>query len=375
MANKKKQHYVPRFYLKNFSLDNLKKEIRIFNINSSKFIPSGSLKNQAYGDYFYGRDLKIENSLKVLEDISAPIIQNIIIQNSVPSIESREYQTLLTFLLSLEARTPYKVDQLNEFADKLVKAAIKNSRLAPNLNLNAFSIDIVDPSKFALRNALLGLPLVLDLGLKVAINNTQEPFITSDNPVVLYNQFLESRKKYGSNTGLACQGLELFLPISPRHLLVFFDRDIYKVGCRKNIAINVNNVGDVNNLNSLQCINAKENLYFNDEISEIQIRQLMNQSIRLRRKTKANVDKPIALKTDKVGKFPFHMYGTDIKCSLSLSFIHLLKNAKKYILEDEFLHVRNISTCLLHDQFVKQVNKGRYKITEFPKFLRTVDKY
>lgn len=371
MASKKKQHYIPRFYLKNFSLDNLKKEIRIFNINSSKFIPSGSLKNQAYGDYFYGRDLKIENALEVLEGLWAQVIKSIITTHSIPSIESQEYHTLLTFILSLEARTPSKVDQLNEFSDKLVKAAIsKDSSSAPHLN--DFNAVMTNPSKVALENALLALPLALDLGLKIAINRTQEPFITSDHPVVLYNQFLEPRKKYGSNTGLACKGLEIFIPISPRHLLVFFDIDVYKVGCRKNIPINIDSIADVKKLNSLQCINAKENLYFNNEISEVQIRQVMNCSVRLRRKTKANVDEFVGIKADTEEKVLLHMYGSDVRCSLFLSFIHILKNAKNYTLGDRVYHVRNITICHLHKQFSKQVNRGRYRVTEFSKFLRTV---
>ena len=58
MADKKRQHYVPRFYLKNFSINSEGKAIGIYNVEKCKFIPSGSLKSQAYENYFYGEDEK-----------------------------------------------------------------------------------------------------------------------------------------------------------------------------------------------------------------------------------------------------------------------------------------------------------------------------
>ncbi|MBD1844312.1 DUF4238 domain-containing protein [Cyanobacteria bacterium FACHB-63] len=369
MADKKKQHYIPRFYLKNFSLNNSERAIRIFNLASSKFIPSGNLKDQAYKNYFYGRDLKLENALGILEGISAKVIRDIVAQNSVPAKGSQDYSTLLLFIISLSYRTPYRVEQLNELADKFAKAALsKESSAQPLLNDCRFVMS--DPIQVAIRNATLYLPLALDLGLKVAINKTQEFFITSDHPVVLYNQFLEPRKKYGSNTGLACKGLEIFLPISPRHLLILFDRDVYGVGNRNDVVIDVTNGADVKALNLLQCISANENLYFNEEISEAQIRYLMNHANRRRREAKANVDEYVNSKTDEEMRFLLHLYGADVKCSLSLSFIRLLKKAKQYILGDKVLHVRDPRRCKLLEQFAEQVKKGKYRASDFQKFLR-----
>ncbi len=371
MAHKKKQHYVPRFYLKSFSLKDSQTAIRIFNIASSKFISSGNLKDQAYKNYFYGRDLKIENALGILEGAAAKIIYNLLTNNSVPSKGSQDYSTLLTFIISLSERTPYRFEQLNEFADKLVKSVIsKESPVLPGMDKVRFAM--TNPIKVALGSAARSLPLTLDLSLKVVVNKTQEPFITSDHPVVLYNQFLELRKKYGSNTGLACKGLEIFLPISSRHLLILFDRDVYKVGNKNDSVIDVTNVADVRALNLLQCISANENLYFNDEASELLIRNLMSYAIPRRRVAKVNIDEYAGPKTGEETRFLLHMYKLDVKCSLSHSFIRCLKKARHYTLEDKTLHVRDIGICRLHEQFVKQVKKGRYRASEFPKFLKDV---
>jgi hypothetical protein len=221
---------------------------------------------------------------------------------------------------------------------------------------------------------MLLFKMLLVLSSKIVTNKTQEPFITSDHLVVLYNQFLESRKKYGSNTGLACKGLEIFFPVSPKQLLILFDHDVYKVGNKNDTVINVTDLGDIRTLNLIQCISANENLYFNSEASQAQIRNLVKSATRHRREAKANINEYAELKTDEEMRFLLHMYRSDVQCSSSLSFIRLLKKARYYTLEDKILHVRDIRICRLHEQFVEQVKKGRYCASEFSKFLRDVSK-
>jgi hypothetical protein len=91
MADKKKQHYVARFYLKIFSVNNNGATIGIFNLASSMLFSGGKLKNQAYKNYFYGRDLQVGNALEMLEGIAARVIKNIMNKNQMPLAGSREY--------------------------------------------------------------------------------------------------------------------------------------------------------------------------------------------------------------------------------------------------------------------------------------------
>jgi hypothetical protein len=81
--------------------------------------------------------------------------------------------------------------------------------------------------------------MALDLRWKLLQNKTDLPFITSDHPAVRYNQFLEPRIRSGSNTGLVARGLQMFLPLSPKHVLVLFDSETYKVGGMKLRVMNV----------------------------------------------------------------------------------------------------------------------------------------
>jgi hypothetical protein len=56
MTEKKKQHFVPRFYLKNFSLNAEGKKISLFNFAASKYVSCTNLYDQAYKNYFFGED-------------------------------------------------------------------------------------------------------------------------------------------------------------------------------------------------------------------------------------------------------------------------------------------------------------------------------
>lgn len=64
MASNKNQHFVPRCYLRPFTLDGNGLSINIFNIDRSRAIKNAPVKNQCSGDYFYGKDQKLERALQ-----------------------------------------------------------------------------------------------------------------------------------------------------------------------------------------------------------------------------------------------------------------------------------------------------------------------
>ncbi|WP_186429660.1 DUF4238 domain-containing protein [Clostridium sp. BSD9I1] len=71
----KDQHYVPKFYLRNFS--NNKKNIGMFRHKDKKFILNASIKSVAYSIFLYGEDGKLENFLSKFESKCAEIIRKI----------------------------------------------------------------------------------------------------------------------------------------------------------------------------------------------------------------------------------------------------------------------------------------------------------
>ena len=65
MAEKKKQHFVPKFYMALFANSN--KEFAVYNIEKRMYAYPVPYKNQCYKDYFYGKDGVWENKLSDLE--------------------------------------------------------------------------------------------------------------------------------------------------------------------------------------------------------------------------------------------------------------------------------------------------------------------
>ena len=65
MALKKKQHFVPQFYMRNFSPDG--KSFSLYIINEARVISRSSFANQCCEEYYYGDDLEWENTLARME--------------------------------------------------------------------------------------------------------------------------------------------------------------------------------------------------------------------------------------------------------------------------------------------------------------------
>ena len=65
MAEKKKQHYVPKFYMRKFLCD--PNRYFLFNIEKNKNYGPVPYKDQCYEDYFYGKDKIWEDKLSIKE--------------------------------------------------------------------------------------------------------------------------------------------------------------------------------------------------------------------------------------------------------------------------------------------------------------------
>ncbi len=235
-TKKKRQHYVPRVVLREFSPDG--GSISLVVLGTGQRIDGASLKAQCYEDYFYGEDPAVENAFAKVEgeyhsalgDFSAERLEGL----------SEADLFLIRFLVHLQkARTVGAAEELNQLHDTVAKQVLSKDarRLAEiGLNLDDIRIGVERPQNERLVQCAMTAPLVFDLEVRFLIAGHKLGFVTSDHPVVACNQWAENHPRfqyYQGNAGLAARGLQYFLPVSPRVCIAMYDAEVYRYGSPK----------------------------------------------------------------------------------------------------------------------------------------------
>jgi hypothetical protein len=281
-SKKKKQHYVPRFYLKYFSNDPKKKTISLWNIQRQLYAANASIREQAYANNFYGKDGIIEDALALLESNASKVIHEILTRRAIPRRHSPDCIWLYAFIMFQAERTKASADDLEKMFDQLLKTAFKDHPKVKDY-LPYVELKIKEPASEKLGISSRFVPLILDLRAKLILNTSEHEFVTSDNPVIRYNQFFELRRWPGSGAGWANPGLQVLFPLSPRLLLMLYDGSLYKVG-KWNLPIaNADTTSDVNRINGLQFIRADENIYLSNQVTQFHIQRMHNRWSKYRR--------------------------------------------------------------------------------------------
>jgi hypothetical protein len=276
-TDKKNQHYIPKFYLRNFSYQNNDKQIGLYNLNTEFFYSTASLKHQGSRNFFYGIDGKIEDALSHIEPRFASLLKKIIQLQNLPKANTLEQLDLLFFVGVTDLRNPVRIENTQNIWEEMKR---KMKEISPNNQDGLPKISHEKAVELSLSNIRSAAELMLDLSYKLLINETHKPFISSDFPVVKYNQYQESNNAIMSKCGYASLGLQIFIPISPRLLLVLYDPSVYKVGNKKDSCFVVNNENDVSQFNILQFINCIENVYFNEQADIAYIKGLHQKASR-----------------------------------------------------------------------------------------------
>ncbi len=198
------------------------KQIGIFNLKNEFFFNSSSLKTQGSKNFFYGYDGVIEERLSEIEGLLSNTIRNIIETERVPHKQTTFHSDLLSFIALTDLRNPVMMEWVkgswNGMKNRMLEIHPKadTSKIMPE-----FSHDEV------IKMALSNLPLVVanmsDLNFKLLINTTPNPFISSDYPIVKYNQYLEEKSWKHGKTGYGNTGLQIFIPLNYRIIIVFYD--------------------------------------------------------------------------------------------------------------------------------------------------------
>lgn len=345
-TNKKNQHYIPKFYLRNFSYKENQNQIGIFHYQSSFFYQTAKLKKQGSKNFFYGKDGKIEDSLSELEGLLATTIRDIVQTKNLPKKGELEHYNLLAFVGLTHLRNPIFIEKIKMNIDLMRQQLLE---LDPDCNVVELVPEI--PHDNAVAESLSHLDHIIDtisdLDYKLLINTTSVPFLTSDFPVVKYNKFLETKKWKHGKTGYGSLGLQIFIPLNPKTIIVFYDSRIYKVGFKKERVCELNNLNDILKLNELQMINCFETIYFNEGISENYIKKLVKNCSKYNR---ANVNSVKAEFLLEKGESPRSVKGkkknlivmssTDCETNLAVSKIKIHSGSKKIKLTNSMVLLR-----------------------------------
>lgn len=263
-----------------------------------------------------------------LEGEVSPIIADAITKNALPERMSDGHLALLTFVLFQHARTPSRAAAMNEHTEKLVKTLAKDF---PDLKdeANGIQVNDRDAPVTALRAVGEIRHFAADLKLKLLENKTRRLFITSDNPAVLYNQFLEKRNPQGGNTGIQCIGLQIFLPLGPRHLLMLYDGNVYRVGGRQHLQthIEITREADVEALNVLQAANADNVLYYSADTDVAHVREAVGRATAYRWTERVRITEHPGVGPDGRAGTLFACSRVDMQIGLALDFAVVLPSA------------------------------------------------
>ena len=273
MATNKNQHFVPRCYLRSFTLDSNNVAINLFNIDRKILISSAPVKHQCSRDYFYGKDeQKLENALQFMETSYAKALKEIL----KPGYQLTKLHKIILqrFWLLQNMRTEaasLRAVEMTLTMEETVGSEVENFKLeikeAVHLAMQTFSetIDSVDDLKGCLIK-----------------NRTNTPFVSSDDPAILTNRWhQQDNRAIGQSFGLHSAGNIILLPLSPDILFVGYDGDVYSMP-HKNGWIDVTNKHDIFAFNQHQILNCRANIFLHDTAHYEEMLDLYNDIKNLR---------------------------------------------------------------------------------------------
>lgn len=243
MAEYKNQHYVPESYLKTFTHNG--KQIWVFDKTERKSFQC-SISNIACEHNFYDipKDIMPKNTdAKIVEKTLQEIDNNLLktIEQLLQSIEREKvFEAALKpqiayFIYMQMLRTRRSRDRNKKIVENAMKHITKSwsplvQKIMPDINPDDYDVDIKIDEKmsWSLQAKLMFDEEHLNEAINiltrhiwlVGISDTKHPFYTSDNPAVI-----ESHKRY---SGIASEGIEIAIPLSPKHILILGDRRAFR---------------------------------------------------------------------------------------------------------------------------------------------------
>jgi len=262
----KRQHYVPRFYLKRFTVDD--KRLYIYDKFKCEVRGPESIENVAQERYFYdlppdtippdadvNQDLQLEEkALASLEsDFNTAIDAALRVANGGEA-DLNERLRMAQFVTMQVLRTRAFRNQLVEDMTKLQEATLETllKLVAPTIATEFRATVTYNKNSASMLHAKFMWDV--DLIAKIAaglyhhlwfigVNKTDVPLYTSDNPVVLRSHKLDASTSIDANAGpgltlasielqskvpgLLSEGVEIVFPLAPTCALFMLERTFF----------------------------------------------------------------------------------------------------------------------------------------------------
>jgi len=220
------QHYVPQFLLKNFQIVGKKgKESAIFIFDKSTNKEyQGPIKSTASERYFYEvkeYSYTIEDKLGEYESVAGEIVRKILEHKSLKRMTRKEKIIISKFIALQILRVPAMRNSFAAFTDVIDKKF--NYFESTGMSKPTDVEEKITHCNFILQSVNTFFPFIYNKDWLLC-ESTNEEYIIGDNPVVLNNTFNSAR----GNLGLASNGVEIYMPISPKYCLLLVCSSVRK---------------------------------------------------------------------------------------------------------------------------------------------------
>jgi len=281
MSEFKRQHYVPVFYMKNFS--NNGKSISVFHIDNDRIIENASIKRQCQSNYFYGDDLELEHRYQIAETEWSKAIRKALQDEPLDDFDKFVIKGFALFQRNRTKITAsYRKEQNKQMAGEWCKSIALSRGIDPEKHEDLIeSFAETKANEITTAADILAIandikPYMSDLDVGIIRYNTKAKLISSDTPVIMKNPL------YGfQGDGIGLMGIVLFFPIDSERLIYIYDSLIY--GKANTSIINSDNEEEVKVLNTYQYASA-ENIIYSDLAEHFQ--DLMPEKVSARERTK-----------------------------------------------------------------------------------------
>jgi hypothetical protein len=279
-----RDHFVPRHYLRQFAIIGSTEMVAVVQVCPYRFLGPKGIGGQCQQADFEEGDKNLGTLLKTSENDLAPVLVEVVKKEN---FTEPELVALRWFTVTLQVRTRKAAEAHKLFPKRIFYEVIKSGIEAGKLPLppeGKWTEEMVAckgvPS-FLMKNVIPCALEMLTLAFKLLKAPGEACFLTSDNPVVVLNQFCASAEPHRNFAGFSKSGFQLLLPISPNLCLIFYDAKIYKLGSPRHRLIRISK-NDVELVNALQIQSAENFLYFHEPALEKDVQNLVSLYTKLR---------------------------------------------------------------------------------------------